>query len=123
MRLSQASGDCFPSYATLARMTGMNRATMIACVKKLTGLKLLSPHWRFREDGSHTSNQYDFQAGTSPTKRAGQENASPSSPGATAYRTGHGGRPEPPPLVAQDDQGSRPQPPEQSPPNKKERTI
>ena len=124
MHLNQASGDCFPSYATIARMTGMNRTTVIACVKKLTTLKLLSPQWRFREDGSHTSNQYDFQAGASPAKRAGQENASPAQPGATADHTVHGGRPEPPPLVVQDNQGSRPEPPEQSSiPNKKERTM
>src|SRR5437764_6649253 len=124
MHLNQASGDCFPSYATVARMTGMNRSTVIACVKKLTALKLLSPHWRFREDGSHTSNQYDFQAGACPAKRAGQENASPSQPGDTADQTGHGGRPEPPPLVVQDNQGSRPEQPEQySSLNKKERTI
>jgi GntR family transcriptional regulator len=123
MHLNQASGDCFPSYATIARMTGMNRTTVIACVKKLTTLKLLSPQWRFREDGSHTSNQYDFHAGASPANSAGKENASPSQQGATADQTVHGGRPEQPPLVVQDNQGSRPEQPEQSPPNKKERTI
>jgi len=123
MHLNQATGNCFPSYATIARITGMNRATVIACVKKLKALKLLSPRWRFREDGSHTSNQYDFQAGAPPAKSAGQENASPSQPVDTADQTVHGGCPEPPPLVVQDNQGSRPQRPEQSPPNKKERTI
>ena len=61
MHLNQATGACFPSYATIARITGMNRSTVIECVKKLTERKLLSPHWRYKEDGSHASNQYNFQ--------------------------------------------------------------
>jgi hypothetical protein len=114
MHLNQATGACFPSYATIARMTGIHRSTVIECVKKLTALKLVSPHWRFKEDGSHTSNQYDFQqAGNSalPTKHE------------EVVKTDQGSRPEPPPLVVQDDHPSRPQRPEQSESNKKKRTI
>jgi hypothetical protein len=111
MHLNQATGACFPSYATIARMTGMNRSTVIACVKKLTALKLVSPLWRYKEDGSHASNQYNFQAPQASEKIE------------KSTHTAQGSRPEPPPLVAQDDHPSRPEPPEQSPPNKKTRTI
>lgn len=61
MHLNQATGACFPSYATIARMTGIHRSTVIDCVKKLTALKLVSPMWRYKEDGSYASNQYNFQ--------------------------------------------------------------
>jgi hypothetical protein len=115
MHLNQATGACFPSYATIARMTGIHRSTVIECVKKLTALKLVSPLWRYKEDGSHASNQYDFQqAGTSVSAKKNEE----------VVKTGQGGRPEPPPLVAQDDHPGRPQRPEQVfSSNKKQRTI
>jgi hypothetical protein len=114
MHLNQATGACFPSYATIARMTGIHRSTVIACVKKLTALKLVSPLWRYKEDGSHASNQYDFQETGSPA---------PSKKNEEVVKTEQGGRPEPPPLVAQDDPPSRPEPPEQSETNKEKRTI
>src|SRR5215217_1513252 len=71
MHLNQATGACFPSYATIARMTGMNRSTVIECVKKLTALKIVSPMWRYKEDGSHASNQYNFQGtgNSAPSKK------------------------------------------------------
>ena len=114
MHLNQATGACFPSYATIARMTGIHRSTVIDCVKKLTALKLVSPLWRYKEDGSHASNQYDFQETGSPA---------PSKKNEEVVKTVQGGRPERPPLVAQDDHPSRPQRPEQSETNKKKRTI
>jgi Helix-turn-helix domain len=114
MHLNQATGDCFPSYATIARITGIHRSTVIECVKKLRVLKLISPLWRFKEDGSHTSNQYDFQqAGTAAPAKKNEE----------VGKTVQGGRLEPPPLVGEDDHPGRPQRPEQSETNKKQRTI
>jgi len=94
--LNQKTGDCFPSYATIARKLGIDRGTVIRYVKKLKELGYLSPHLRFKEDGSPTSNQYNFDKG-SGTKQ--------------------------PRVMAQDNQPSRTEPPEQSPPNKKYRTI
>ena len=135
MHLNQATGACFPSYATIARITGIHRSTVIACVKKLQALQLLSPHWRFKDDGSHASNQYDFQAaGKAGATTQGTEHAVPSQhPGAEAsvpakktageVQTGQGSRPEQPPVVGQDDHPSRPERPEQSEGNKKTRTI
>jgi hypothetical protein len=113
MHVNQTTGACFPSYATIARITGIHRSTVIDCVKKLRILKLISPQWRFKEDGSHASNQYDFQqAGTSaPAKKE------------EVVKTGQGGRPERPPLVGEDDHPGRPERPEQSETNKKNRTI
>jgi hypothetical protein len=114
MHLNQATGACFPSYATIAQMTGIHRSTVIACVKKLTALKLISPLWRYKEDGSHASNQYNFQETGSPA---------PSKKHEEVVRTEQGSRPERPPLVVQDDHPSRPERPEQSESNKKKRTI
>jgi helix-turn-helix protein len=114
MHLNQATGACFPSYATIARVTGIHRSTVIECVTKLRALNLISPLWRFKEDGSHTSNQYDFQqAGTAAPAKKNEE----------VVKTVQGGRLEPPPLVGEDDYPSRPQRPEQSETNKKQRTI
>jgi hypothetical protein len=95
--LNQKTGDCYPSYATIARKIGIDRGTVIRYVKKLKALNLISPLLRFKEDGSPTSNQYNFDKG---------------------------GCPEQPEVVAQNNEPSSPPPPEQSPfPNKKQRTI
>jgi hypothetical protein len=125
MHLNQATGACFPSYATIARMTGMNRSTVIACVKKLTALKLVSPLWRYKEDGSHASNQYNFHAPEKPGASTSQ-GAGTSAPSDQVDQPGQpmqGSRPEPPPVVAADDHPGRPERPEQSESNKKKRTI
>jgi Helix-turn-helix domain len=126
MHLNQATGACFPSYATIARMTGIHRSTVIECVKKLTALKLVSPMWRYKEDGSHASNQYNFHAPekSGASKSQGAGTSAPSNQVDKPAQTSQGSRPERPPVVAQDDHPSRPEPPEQSPLlNKKQRTI
>jgi helix-turn-helix protein len=95
--LNQKTGDCFPSYKTIARKLGIDRGTVIRYVKKLKAFNLLSPELRFKEDGSPTSNQYNFD---------------------------HGGRSEQLPVVVADNHPGCTKPPEQSPPlNKKQRTI
>ena len=135
MHLNQATGACFPSYATIARMTGIHRSTVIECVKKLRSLSLVDPRWRFKEDGSHASNQYNFQGpqkgvpstqGTQvciPSNPEETEVPVPSEQADTSDQTFQGSRPERPPVVAEDDHPSRPEPPEQSEQNKKIRTI
>src|SRR5262249_22277689 len=81
----------------IARKLHIDRSTVIRYVKKLKALGLISPHLRFKEDGSPTSNQYNFDEG-SGTKQ--------------------------PEVVVQDNHPSSPLPPEQSPsPNKKQRSI
>src|SRR5215217_1569482 len=95
--LNQKTGDCFPSYKTIARKLGIDRGTVIRYVKKLKAFNLLSPELRFKEDGSPTSNQYNFDKG-SGTK--------------------------PLPVVVEDNHSSGRKPPEQVPLlNKKQRTI
>jgi hypothetical protein len=95
--INQKSGDCYPSYATIARKIGIDRGTVIRYVKKLKALGLISSQLRFKEDGSPTSNQYNFDKG---------------------------GCPKPPEVVAENNLPSSPPLPEQSSlPNKKQRTI
>ena len=95
--LNHKTGDCYPSYQTIARKLGIDRGTVIRYVKKLKALNVLSPALRFKEDGSPTSNQYNFDKG---------------------------GGTKPLPVVAQDNQPSSTEPPEQSSsPNKKQRSI
>ena len=86
--------DCFPSYKTIARESKVDRSTVIRYVKKLRDLHLISPEWRFKEDGSYNSNQYNF---------------------------GKGGRAKPPTVVAQDNPPSSPPPPKLSEENQKEK--
>src|SRR6516164_5711101 len=59
--LNHKTTQCNPSYATIARKIGIDRGTVIRYVKKLKALHLISPLLRFKEDGSPTSNQYNFQ--------------------------------------------------------------
>lgn len=58
--LNQKTGQCNPSYKTLARKAGVDRSTIIRYVKKLKALQLIDPELRFKEDGSPSSNQYNF---------------------------------------------------------------
>lgn len=107
--LNQKTGDCYPSYQTIARKIGIDRGTVIRYVKKLKALNLLSPSLRFKEDGSPSSNQYNFSAAPTP----GNQDESKEGSGT-----------EPLPLVAPNHQSSGPPLPEQpSFSNKKERTI
>jgi hypothetical protein len=95
--LNTKTGECFPSYATIARKLHIDRSTVIRYVKKLKALGLINPQLRFKEDGSPTSNQYSFDKG-SGTKQPG--------------------------VVAENNHPSSTPPPEQSPsPNKKQRSI
>jgi len=103
--VNQKSGQCNPSYATIARKIGIDRGTVIRYVKKLKALGLIAPDLRFKEDGSQSSNQYNF------------------SPAAPRDDSKQGSGSEPPPVVAEDNPGSGAAPPKQSSPNKKERTI
>jgi Helix-turn-helix domain len=125
MHVNQTTGACFPSYATIARLTGIHRSTVIECVKKLKALKLVFPEWRFKEDGSHTSNQYDFQGtGTSAPSTAELKNQLHSAAHKGSSTAHQGSRPEQPAVVAEAIPPSRPERPEQSEKNKKkERTI
>jgi hypothetical protein len=127
MHLNQKTGACFPSYARIAKITGMNRSTVIEYVKKLIALNLIEKWYRYQKHGSHNSNQYDFQcpaeAGYSKevdlsAKNQGTENSVPSKKidlptknQATENAVPSGGRPEQPP--------GRPEQPEPSEENKK----
>ena len=94
--LNQKTGECFPSYKTIAKKLRIDRGTVIRYVKKLKAFNLLDPELRFKEDGSPTSNQYNFDKG---------------------------GCSKQPVVVAADTQPSCTEPPELSEPNKKQRTI
>ena len=104
--LNQKSGQCNPSYGTIARKIGIDRGTVIRYVKKLKALGLISPDLRFKEDGSQSSNQYNF------------------SPAADRDDSKQGSGTEPLPVVVEDNPGSgSAQPKQSSSLNKKERTI
>jgi hypothetical protein len=104
--LNTKTGDCFPSYRTIAKKLHIDRGTVIRYVKKLKAFNVLDPQLRFKEDGSPTSNQYNF----SPSA----ENSSGS---------GGSGAKQPEVVVADNHPGCT-EPPEQVPtPNKKQRSI
>jgi hypothetical protein len=102
--LNTKTGDCFPSYQTIAKKLHIDRGTVIRYVKKLKAFNLLDPQLRFKEDGSPTSNQYNFDL--------------------SAGRQDKGGCSGQPPLVAENNHPGCTKPPEQVPlHNKKQRTI
>ena len=75
--LNQKTGQCNPSYKTIAKKSGVDRSTIIRYVKKLKAFNLLDPELRFKEDGSPSSNQYHFpspaSSGTPPVNRREQD--------------------------------------------------
>ena len=85
--LNQKTGECYPSYQTIARKLGIDRSTVIRYVKKLKALNLLSPHLRFKEDGSPTSNQYRFSTADEKNTPKGwwHETTTRSCPGQPAW--------------------------------------
>lgn len=110
--LNQKSGQCNPSYATIAHEAGIDRSTVIRSVTKLKALKLLSLSVRFKEDGSPSSNQYAF-SGTH--KEGPSENSEKSIQcRGTGIPVPFGSGPEPPPIVADDTPPSSTEPPKQS---------
>jgi hypothetical protein len=115
--LNHKTTQCNPSYATIARKIGIDRGTVIRYVKKLKALNLVSPLLRFKEDGSLSSNQYNFSmAAPAPSHKEDSR--------LSADRSKVGSGTEPPPLGAENNQGSGTEPPKQSSSsNKKERTI
>jgi hypothetical protein len=102
--LNQKTGDCFPSYKTIAKILHIDRGTVIRYVKKLKAFNLIDPQLRFKEDGSPTSNQYNFDL--------------------SADRQDKGSGSKPLEVVAEDNHPGCAEPPEQVPlHNKKQRTI
>jgi hypothetical protein len=73
--LNQKTGQCNPSYKTIARKAGVDRSTIIRYVKKLKAFNLLDPELQFKEDGSPTSNHYHFPSsfGTPPSNQHGED--------------------------------------------------
>jgi hypothetical protein len=103
--LNQKTGECYPSYQTIAKKLHIDRGTVIRYVKKLKAFNLIDPRLRFKEDGSPASNQYNF----SPA----DENSASSGSGSKQ-----------PEVVAEDNRPGCTKPPEQVLiHNKKQRTI
>jgi hypothetical protein len=90
--LNQKTGQCNPSYATIAKEAGVDRSTMIRYVKKLKAVNLIDPRLRFREDGGYGANQYHFSATG--------ENPAPQQP-VTSDKQDVECVTEPPPMVAE----------------------
>ena len=101
--LNTKTGDCFPSYKTIAKKLHIDRGTVIRYVKKLKAFNVLDPQLRFKEDGSPTSNQYNFDL--------------------SADRQDKGGCTKQPEAVVEDNHPGCTEPPEQSELNKKQRSI
>jgi GntR family transcriptional regulator len=119
--MNHATGACFPSYARIAKITGMNRSTVIEYTKKLIARKLISREWRFKEDGSHTSNQFNFDTEINVGIKGDKECSFPTTvqTSTTAQTRSNLSRP---PVVREADRPSPPARPEQSPLNKTNKT-
>jgi hypothetical protein len=91
--LNRKTGQCNPSYNTLAKEAGVDRSTIIRYVKRLKAVNLIDPHLRFREDGGYGANQYHFSA-------SGDKPPEPEQAAATRQPLPPE-EPETPPLVAE----------------------
>lgn len=120
--LNTITGDCYPSYKTIAKKLHIDRSTVIRYVKKMKELNIISPEWRFKEDGSHTSNQYNFQGTENPVHSKNIVDPVQIDQG-TQICVPSGSGTKPLPVVVEDNHPSSPPPPKQSEPNKKQRTI
>jgi hypothetical protein len=93
--LNYTTGQCNPSYNRIAKMIGIDRTTVIRKVRLLEKLGLIAINLQWKEDGSPTSNHFQFahaQTGTTTHLRSSKKQ---------------------PPVVADDPLPSHPVPPEQ----------
>lgn len=67
---NETTGDCFPSYSTLAKECEMDRATVIRHINELIELRLIERVERTRENGSRTSNGYRLSLKNNPSQNA-----------------------------------------------------
>src|SRR5256714_7450821 len=93
--LNQKTGQCNPSYTTLAHEAGVDRSTMIRYVKRLKAVNLIDPHLRFRDDGGYAANHYHF------TVADKQPTLTPPEAVATTAEADRGNGAQPLPLVAE----------------------
>jgi hypothetical protein len=57
-RFANGDSECWPSYETVARRTGMSKRQVIRMVTKLTELQIISVTPRFNEKGEQVSSLY-----------------------------------------------------------------
>jgi Helix-turn-helix domain len=93
--LNRKTGQCNPSYNTLAKEAGVDRSTMIRYVKRLKAVNLIDPRLRFRDDGGYAANHYQFSASGEQPPEPGKASAT-RQPLPPEERSS-----EPPPLVAE----------------------
>ena len=55
---SAVSGSCWPGVKTIARDLGLSRSTVRRALKELEQTGWIRRQFRYRENGSHTSNLY-----------------------------------------------------------------
>ena len=55
---SDQDKSCWPAIPTMARELGMSRSTIKRALNDLVGAGYLRKEFRYRENGSHTSNLY-----------------------------------------------------------------
>ena len=55
---SNKNGECWPAIPTMARELGMSRSTIKRALNDLVSAGYLRKEFRYRENGSHTSNLY-----------------------------------------------------------------
>jgi Helix-turn-helix domain len=59
-----ADGRCFPKHGLLAEMTSLGRSSIVRIMKSLEASCVVQVEWRYRPDGSQSSNDYflDWEA-------------------------------------------------------------
>ncbi|KAF5076309.1 Helix-turn-helix domain protein [anaerobic digester metagenome] len=55
---SNKDGECWPAVKTIAKDTSMSISTVKRAIADLIRYGLLAKEYRYRENGSHTSNRY-----------------------------------------------------------------
>lgn len=55
---SNADGECWPAIKTIAKDTSMSKSTVKRAIADLIGYGLLCKEYRYRENGSNSSNRY-----------------------------------------------------------------
>src|SRR5262245_14793229 len=58
LHLNQSTLRAFPSIATLMRVTGLSKRTVIRCIQRLAKHELLKVHYRVRGGSQWGSNEY-----------------------------------------------------------------
>jgi DNA-binding MarR family transcriptional regulator len=120
---NRRTGECWPAIARIQRTLKLGRSSVKRYLHRLEAAGLITVEERWSEDGDRTSNLYTL-LNPEPAAIAERHQTTSAAPSrAPGYCEGGGSTETPPPVLADEEGGSTPNPQEPDPQNLKKETT